>query len=91
MNGWAPIGPERYRLSESAAPAGPGVGELSLAAVSTPGEGAANSAKPWHPESPLFWVGAIGLVTFGAMAFSTSGTVRVGKTKLTAAAGVGNT
>jgi hypothetical protein len=30
------------------------------------------------PENPLFWFGALGVVTFGLMAFST--TVRVGKT-----------
>lgn len=89
--GWAPPGPERYRLSESAPPAGPGVGELSLASLSTPSEGAANTVKPWHPESPLFVFGVLAALTFGAMAFSTSGTVRVGKTKLSAGVGVGST
>lgn len=88
---YSPLGPERYRLSESAPVAGPGVGELSLASLATPGEGAANAAKPWHPESPLFVFGVLGALTFGLMAFSTSGTVRVGKTKLSAGVGVGST
>jgi hypothetical protein len=39
----------------------------------------------------MFAFGVLAALTFGLMAFSTSGTVRVGKTKLTAGVGVGST
>lgn len=84
------VGPERYRLFEGAAPAGPAVAESSLASLSTPSEGAQNTVKPWHPESPLFVVGVLGALTLGFAAFSTSGSVRVGKTKFTASVGAGS-
>ncbi len=45
----------------------------------------ANSDKPWHPDSPLFWFGALLAVTFGLIGAST--TVRVGPFKAAAAAG----
>jgi hypothetical protein len=36
----------------------------------------ANSDKPWHPDSPLFWFGMLAAVTFGLIGAST--TVRLG-------------
>lgn len=41
--------------------------------------------KPWHPDNPLFWVGLLLLVTFGAVAGST--TFRVGPFTAGASAG----
>jgi hypothetical protein len=83
-------GPERFRLYEGAAPA-PSAAESGLNSLATPYEGAARAAKPWSPDSPMFAFGCLAALTFGLMAFSTSGTVRVGKTKLTAGVGVGST
>jgi hypothetical protein len=84
---WAPAGPERFRLAAGPV-ASPAVADSGLNALSTPDAGAAAQAKGWHPSSPMFAFGALGLVTFGLMAFSTSGSVRVGKAKLTAGLGV---
>jgi hypothetical protein len=83
-------GPERFRLHSGGAPA-PSAAESGLNSLPTPYEGGANIAKPWNPESPMFAFGVLAALTFGLMAFSTSGTVRVGKTKLTAGVGVGST
>ncbi len=82
---WAPASTDRYRVqtpatSERRTP-------TELHAVPTPQAGAAKAASPLNPENPLFWFGAIGAVTFGLMAFSTS--VRVGKT--TASLNLGKT
>ncbi len=44
-----------------------------------------NVSKPWHPDSPLFWVGTLLAVTFGLIAASTS--VRVGPVRASVAAG----
>ena len=87
---WAPPGPERFRLSDGGAPA-PAAAESALNSLPTPFAGASTASKPWHPDSPLFVFGVLAAATFGLMAFSTSGTVRVGKTKLTAGVGVGST
>jgi hypothetical protein len=88
---YASAGPERFRLSASdqASPVAAESSGLNL--LPTPSEGAANVVKPWSPESPMFAFGCLAALTFGLMAFSTSGTVRVGKTKLTAGVGVGST
>ncbi len=83
-------GPERFRLFDGGAPS-PAVADSGLNSLPTPYAGAANAAKPWSPESPMFAFGVLAALTFGLMAFSTSGTVRVGKTKLTAGVGVGST
>ena len=72
---WSPPGLNRYRLPEST----PSRQPSELHAVPTPREGAANTAKPWHPANPLFWFAAIAGVTFGFMGYSTS--VRVGNSK----------
>lgn len=81
---WAPVGPARYGISPTQAPTN---APSELHALATPAEGAANSVRPLHPSNPLFAFGAIALVTFGFMAFSTS--VRVGHTK--AAVSIGDT
>ncbi len=47
----------------------------------------ASTVAPWHPDSPLFWFGAVAALTFGAIAFSTS--IRVGPAR--ASLGVGKT
>jgi hypothetical protein len=83
-------GPARYRLFEDSPVMSPVVSASGLNALSTPGEMGATSCKPWHPDSPMFAFGVLGALAFGLMAFSTSGTVRVGKTKLTGALGVGS-
>ena len=83
-------GPERFRLREDAT-ADASATASGLTALSTPSERGAAVARPWSPESPMFAFGCLAALTFGLMAFSTSGTVRVGKTKLTGAVGVGST
>jgi hypothetical protein len=84
------VGPERFGLTSATAPA-PSASATGLNALPTPAAGAANITKPWSPDSPMFAFGVLAALTFGLMAFSTSGTVRVGKTKLTGAVGVGST
>jgi hypothetical protein len=85
---WSPAGPERVRLYAGPAQS-PAVADSGLTALATPSRGSAAAAAPWHPSSPMFAYGVLGALTFGLMAFSTSGSVRVGKTKLTAGLGVG--
>lgn len=87
---WAPAGPERYRLYDQGI-ANPTLTGSGLAALPTPAESYADEGKPWHPDSPLFAFGLLGLLTFGLMAFSTSGSasVRLGKATATIGAGAG--
>lgn len=87
---WAPPGPERFRLYDGPV-ASPAVAESSLSSLSTPAAGAARQASLLSPDNPLFVLGVLGALTLGFAAFSTSGSVRVGKTKVTGALGVGNT
>lgn len=88
---WAPPGPERFRLHDGGAPA-PAVSDAhGLSSLSTPSEGAAAAAKLLHPDNPLFVLGVLGALTLGFAAFSTSGSVRVGKTKVAGSLGVGKT
>ena len=42
-----------------------------LHSIATPSKAGADQARLLSPENPLFWFGVLGLVTFGAMAFST--------------------
>lgn len=90
MSGWAPAGAERYRLNESAPVLSPAVAESSLTSLATP-SALASAGAALSLENPLLVFGGIAALTFGLMAFSTSGTVRVGKTKLSAGLGVGST
>lgn len=53
------------------------------AGTDTPLEGF--SDKPWHPDSPLFWLGAVIALTFGLIGASTQ--IRVGPFKASAGAG----
>jgi hypothetical protein len=87
---WTPAGPERFRLYEGA-PGSPAVAESGLSALPTPSEGAAAQVATFSRENPLLAFGALAALTFGLMAFSTSGTVRVGKTKVTGGLGIGDT
>jgi hypothetical protein len=86
---WAPAGPERYRIYDSAPLCNPAVNDSGLNALATPSQGAAQAASHFHPSNPLVIWGIAAALTFGAMAFSTSGSVRVGKTTLRGAIGVG--
>lgn len=86
---WAPAGPERYGLF-AGAPQSPAVAGSALNSLATPSEGAASAGKAFHPDNPLVLWGIAAGLTFGLMAFSTSGSVRVGKTKLSAGLGIGN-
>lgn len=56
-----------------------------LARAAGPSLADRNSDKPWHPDSPLFWFGAVLAVTFGLIGASTS--IRVGPFKAAVAAG----
>lgn len=56
-----------------------------LETVAGPTASQATEAKHWHPDSPLFWVGVIALVAFGAAFASTS--VRVGPVRANASVG----
>jgi hypothetical protein len=86
---WNPAGPDLYRLSGGGAPA-PAASDSGLSSLSTPSAGAAGEGKLLSLDNPLtVYLGAAALV-FGLMAFSTSGSVRVGKTKLSGSLGVGN-
>jgi len=81
-SGWAPAGPARYGLV-SQGPASNATTELT--SIASPADGASNELALWHPANPMFWVAAIGALTFGLMAAST--TVRVGKAKATVSVG----
>jgi hypothetical protein len=72
---WAPsYGPAKFGIS-AGGPASNSHTELT--AVASPSADASAAAKPWDPQSPLFWFAGISALTFGLMAFST--TARVGK------------
>jgi hypothetical protein len=45
----------------------------------------ADTSKPWHPDSPMFWFGVLLATTFGLIGASTS--LRVGPFKAAASAG----
>jgi len=89
---WSPAdaGPGRYRLREDAPVLSPVVGDSGLTALATP-SAAASAIGGISLENPLVVFGGLAAVVFGLMAFSTSGTVRVGKTKLSGAVGIGST
>jgi hypothetical protein len=94
VSAWAPAGSERFRLYGGGGASDP-VQNTGLLAVPTPAAAYAAEGKPWHPQSPLFAFGVLGLLTFGLMAVSTSGgaSVRLGKTTatITGGAGIGKT
>lgn len=54
-----------------------------------PGLSDVNVGKAWHPDSPLFWLGALGALTLGLAAISGTGSVRVGPVHASASAGAG--
>jgi hypothetical protein len=59
--------------------------DAPLAVTAGPGLAERNTDKPWHPDSPMFWVGILLATTFGMIAASTS--IRVGPFKAAVAAG----
>lgn len=69
----------------------PGALPASSAVSSVPGiarsqgPGMFDDVKQWHPDSPMFWVGALLLGTFGLVASTT--TIRVGPFKAGASLG----
>jgi hypothetical protein len=68
--------------------AGAGAGRLAdvpLVGVAGPSLLEKDSDKPWHPDSPMFWVAAFLAVTLGFIAASTS--IRVGPFKAAVSAG----
>lgn len=76
---WAPQTPQQKYGWTPPSPAR-GQDSIDLGAVPTPTLGAAAAGAPWHPSNPLFWIAALGGVTFGLMAFSTN--VRVGNARV---------
>ena len=72
----------RYGLSAGGAATNQTSETASLVTPSVAGQSA---AQMWHPDSPIFWIGALAAVTFGLMAVSTN--VRVGKTTASVALG----
>lgn len=67
------MGAEKWGIPNNPAANSPS----GLSAVPAPSVQGAAAAKLTSPQNPLLWFGALGVVTFGLMAFST--TVRVGK------------
>jgi hypothetical protein len=67
------MGAEKWGIPDNPAANSPS----RLSALPAPSAQGAAASKLLNPENPLFWFGALGAVTFGLMAFST--TVRVGK------------
>lgn len=88
--GWSPADARVYRLYD-APPVNPAVSGTALTSLSTPSPRGATEGKPFHPDNPLLVYGVLAALTFGFMAFSTSGSVRVGKTTATAGVGIGST
>lgn len=69
-------------------PMTPGSG-LNAAARPSPDD--ANTPRWWHPDSPLFWLFAVGAVTFGLIGVSLSGSGRVGPFTAGGEVGAGKT
>lgn len=69
-------------------PVSPTTSELN--SIPSPNQIAANAGKVWHPDSGLFWAGALVAVAFGLAGFSTSTKFRVGKGKAGASFNVGD-
>lgn len=63
----------------------PAVSSLGTGLVTATGSMLDKGDRPWHPDSPLFWFGILGAVTFGLIAAST--TIRVGPFKASLGAG----
>lgn len=73
MTGLKPVAPDHAHTSTA-----PGIARSA-------GPGLADDARPWHPDSPMFWFGVLLAATFGFAAASTS--LRLGPFR--ASAGVG--
>jgi hypothetical protein len=75
-------GLEKFGISSNYAPTS---APTELHSVATPSRLGADQARLLSPENPLFWFGVLGLLTFGAMAFSTE--AKVGTLHVSASAG----
>lgn len=86
---WDAMSPFRaYGVSPQAPPAIPASTPIpSIARSGGPGVHDVDHSRPTSPDHPLFWVAALGLVTFGVIFAST--TVRIGPVKVAASAGKG--
>jgi hypothetical protein len=80
---WDHFGPQILGVKPAGAMANTGYGSMAYAAGPALAEG--RSDKPWHPDSPLFWFGAVLAVTLGLIGASTS--IRVGPFKADLSAG----
>jgi hypothetical protein len=77
---WAPSTGFASKYGPGMAGQQPTRDHTAVTAAAGPALGADTLGSPWHPDSPLFWIGIIAAATVGLMAFST--TVRVGPAHL---------
>lgn len=82
---WDHFGPQVLGVKPAAAMAHGTAGMSTLGNAAGPELAEGRSDKPWHPDSPLFWFGALLAVTLGLIGASTS--IRVGPFKASVAAG----
>lgn len=83
-NGYATVDPYNL-LGAKPADMIPGFGIGGNLSAATTSLRDASSGKPWSPDNPLFWFGALLAVTVGLIGAATS--VRVGPFKAAVAAG----
>lgn len=91
MPAWAPSDPAaQFRLNVLSAPA-PATADTALNSVASPSLDGAALLKPWSRDNPLLALTLLGAVTLGLVAFSTSGSVRLGKATSGVSLNVGST
>lgn len=78
--------PQQYGLISRGVPSTQG---SELHHMGRPGVDDAMVSKVWHPDSPLFWIGALVAATVGLAAVSGSGSIKVGPVHAAASGGVG--
>jgi hypothetical protein len=83
ITSWDRFDPGIYGLRPPATTASGSMSDLGQSAGPSLAERAGD--KPWHPDSPLFWFGALLALTLGLIGAAT--TVRVGPFKAQLAAG----
>lgn len=86
VEGWDKVNPYNLLGAQPAAmlPLGPDLAGGTLTSATT-SQLDANTGKPWHPDSPLFWFGVVLATTLGLIGAATS--VRVGPFRAGVAAG----
>lgn len=82
---WSKLNPFDQVGLSGAVPASASTSTVPGIGRSAHGTGADWDDRQWHPDNPLFWVGAFLAVTLGLIATSTS--IKVGPFKATASAG----